>query len=67
MKGESKKRVRIEKGLFERRKAERQRARDEDQRALESRKASRDDLQREDAHFVGMKVRLEFARTTALW
>lgn len=67
MKGKSKKRVQVEKGLFERRKAEKQRARDEDRRALESGEVSRDELQRRNAHFVGMKVRLELDRAKALW
>jgi len=67
MKGKSKKRVRVEKGLFERRKAEKQKARDDDQRALASGKVSRAELQRKNAHFVGMKVRLELDRAKALW
>ncbi len=49
MKGKSKNRVRAEKGLFERRKAEKQRSRDEDRRALESGQKSREQLQRENA------------------
>lgn len=66
MKGKSKKRVQVEKGLFERRKAKKQKARDEDQRALELGKVSRAELQRRNAHFVGMKVRLELDRAKAL-
>ena len=42
MKGKSKNRVRVEKGLFERRKAEKQR--DEDRLALESGQKSREQL-----------------------
>jgi hypothetical protein len=49
MKGKSKNRVRAEQGLFERRKAEKQRSRDEDRRALESGQKSREQLQRENA------------------
>ena len=67
MKGKSKKLVRVEKGLFERRKAEKQKARDEDQRALESGRVSRSELQLKNAHFVGMKVRLELGRAKDLW
>ena len=53
MKGKSKNRVRVEKGLFERRKAEKQRSRDEDRLALESGQKSREQLQRETALFAG--------------
>lgn len=66
MKDKSKQRVQVEKGLFERRKAEKQKARDEDQRALESGKVSRAELQRKNAHFAG-KLRLELERAKALW
>jgi len=44
MKGTSKNRVRVEKGLFERRKAEKKRSRDEDRLALESGQKSREQL-----------------------
>lgn len=67
MKGKSKMQVQVERGLFERRKAEKQKSRDEDQRALELGKVSRAELQRRNAHVVGMKVRLELGRAKALW
>ncbi len=51
-------RVTVEKGLFERRKAEKQKAREEDQRALESGKKSREDLHRENHLFHAAKVRI---------
>jgi hypothetical protein len=52
--------------LFERRKAEKQRSRDEDRRALESGQKSPEQLQRENALFTGMKVRIELDRAKAL-
>jgi hypothetical protein len=55
-----------EKGLFERRKAEKQRSRDEDRRALESGQKSREQLRRENALFAGMKVRIDLDRAKAL-
>jgi hypothetical protein len=66
MTGKSKNRVRVEKGLFERRKAEKQRSRDEDRLALESGQKSREQLQRENGLFSGMKVRVEFDKARAL-
>ena len=66
MKGKSKNRVRAEKGLFERRKAEKQRSRDEDRRALESGQKSREQLRQESGLFTGMKVRVEFDKAKAL-
>jgi len=64
MKGKSKNRVRVEKGLFERRKAEKQR--DEDRLALESGQKSREQLRQENGLFSGMKVRIELDRAKAL-
>jgi len=66
MKGKSKGQVRVEKGLFERRKAEKQKARDDDQRALESGQKSREQLRQENGLFSGVKVRVEFDRAKAL-
>jgi hypothetical protein len=66
MKGRSKRLVRVEKGLFERRKAEKQRSRDEDQRALESGQKSREQLRQENGLFSGVKVRVEFDKAKAL-
>jgi hypothetical protein len=66
MKGKSKRLVRVEKGLFERRKAEKQRSRDEDQRALESGQKSREQLRQESGLFSGVKVRVEFDKAKAL-
>jgi len=66
MKGRSKNRVRVEKGLFERRKAEKQRSRDEDRRALEPGQKSREQIRQENELFSGMKVRLELDRAKAL-
>ena len=66
MKGKSRNRVRVGKGLFERRKAEKQCSRDEDRRALESGQKSREQLQRENALFAGMKVRIDLDRAKAL-
>jgi hypothetical protein len=66
MKGKSKNRVRVEKGLFERRKAEKQRSRDEDRRALESGQKSREQLRQENGLFSGMKVRIDLDRAKAL-
>jgi hypothetical protein len=66
MKGRSKRLVRVEKGLFERRKAEKQRSRDEDQRALESGQKSREQLRQESGLFSGVKVRVEFDKAKAL-
>ena len=54
MKGKN--RVRVEEGLFERRKAEKQRSRDEDRRALESGLKSREQLRQENELFSGMKT-----------
>jgi len=58
--------VRIEKGLFGRRAAEKAKSRKADARALKSGKKSPEQLQRENAHFAGMKVRIEFERAKAL-
>jgi hypothetical protein len=66
MKGKSRNRVRAEKGLFDRRKAEKQRSRDEDRRALESGQKSRVQLQQENALFAGMNVRIDLDRAKAL-
>jgi hypothetical protein len=66
MKGKSKRPVRVEKGLFERRKAEKQRSRDEDQWALESGQKSREQLRQENGLFSGVKVRVEFDKAKAL-
>jgi hypothetical protein len=62
----SKRRVRVEKGLFERRKAEKQKARDDDQRALVSGQKSREQLRQENGLFSGVKVRVEFEKAKAL-
>jgi len=66
MTGKSKNRVRVEKGLFERRKAEKQRSLDGDRRALESGQKSREQLRQESGLFSGMKVRVEFDKARAL-
>jgi len=66
MKGKSKKRVRVEKGLFERRKAEKQKARDDDLQALESGQKSREQLRQENGLFSGLKVRVELDKAKAL-
>jgi hypothetical protein len=58
--------ARVEKGLFGRRAAEKAKSRKADARALKSGKKSREQLQRENAHFAGMKVRIEFERAKAL-
>lgn len=65
MKGKSKGQVRVEKGLFERRKAEKQRSRDEDQRALQSGQKSQEQLRQENGLFSGVKVRVEFDKAKA--
>ena len=57
-KRKKKARVAVEKGLFERRKAEKQKAREEDQRALDSGEKSREDLHRENSLFYGVRVRI---------
>ena len=59
--------VRVEKALFEKRAAEKRKGREDLSRALASGKVSRAKLQRKNAHFVGMKVRLELARAKALY
>jgi hypothetical protein len=66
MKGKSKRRVRVEQGLFERRKAEKQRSRDEDQRALESGQKSREQLRQENGLFSGVRLRVELDKAKAL-
>jgi len=60
MKAKRKKRARVEleKGLFQRRKAEKQKSRDEDQHALDSGEKSREELHRENSLFHGVKVRI---------
>ena len=66
MKGKSKGQVRVEKGLCERRKAEKQRSRDEDQRALQSGQKSQEQLRQENGLFSGVKVRLVLEKAKAL-
>ena len=56
---------RVLKGYFEKRAAEKRKSRKELSRALASGKVSRAKLQRKNAHFVGMKVRLERDRAKA--
>ena len=58
---------RVLKGYFEKRAAEKRKSRKELLRALASGKVSRAKLQRKNAHFVGMKVRLELDRAKALY
>jgi hypothetical protein len=58
---------RVSKVFFERRAAKKRKDRQELSRALASGKVSRAELQRKNAHFVGMKVRLELERAKALW
>ena len=66
MKGKSKSRIQVEKGLFERRKAQKQKARDDDRRALESGRKSREQLRQENGLFSGLKVRVELDKAKAL-
>jgi len=58
---------RVSKGFFEKRAAAKRKSRTELSRALASGKVSRAKLQRKNAHFVGMKVRLELERAEALY
>lgn len=58
---------RVSKAFFEKRAAEKRTHRQEFSRAVASGKVSRDELQRRNAHFVGLKVRLELRRAKALW
>jgi hypothetical protein len=58
---------RVSKAFFEKRAAEQRKHRQELSQALASGKVSRAELQRKNAHFVGMKVRLELDRAKALW
>jgi len=58
---------RVSKAFFEKRAAKKRKDRQELSRALASGKVSRAKLQRKNAHFVGMKVRLELERANALW
>jgi hypothetical protein len=58
---------RASKGHFEKRAAEKRKSRKELSRALAGGKVSRAKLQRKNAHFVGMKVRLELDRAKALY
>lgn len=67
MKARSNPRVQIEKGLFERRKAEKQKARDDDQRALETGQVTAEELRQKNGLFTGMKVRLELHKAKKLW
>jgi len=62
--------VRVElvpKKHFEKRAAEKHRDREELSRALASGKVGRAKLQRKNAHFVGMNVRLELKKAKALY
>jgi hypothetical protein len=58
---------RVSKAFFEKRAAEKRKHRQALSRALASGKVSRVELQRKNARFVGMKVRLELERAKALW
>ena len=58
--------VAVEKGLFERRKAEKQKAHEEDQRALDSGEESREDLHRENSLFYGVQVRIRWDKAEHL-
>ena len=58
--------VRIEKGLFERRSAEKRTSRKADARALELGKKSRGQLRLEDGLFSGVKVRIVLKKAKAL-
>lgn len=58
--------VRREKGLFERRAAEKRKSRQADERALKAGKKSRDQLRQENGLFSGMKVRVELDKAKAL-
>jgi len=57
---------RVSKAFFEKRAAEKRKHRQELSRALASSKVSRAKLQRKNARFVGMKVRLELKKAKAL-
>jgi hypothetical protein len=58
---------RVSKAHFEKRAAQKRKSREKLSRALASGKVSRAKLQRKNAHFVGMKVRLELERAKALY
>jgi len=58
---------RVSKVFFEKRAAAKRKSRKELSRALASAKVNRAKLQRKNAHFVGMKVRLELERAEALY
>jgi hypothetical protein len=58
---------RVSKAFFEKRAAAKRKHSQELSRALASGKVSRAELQRKNAHFVGMNVRLELNRAKALW
>jgi len=55
-----------EKGLHERRAREKRASREADEKALASGAGTRAQLQRENAHFAGWKVRIEFEKAHAL-
>jgi len=57
----------VSKKHFEKRAAEKRKSRGDPSRALASGKVSRAKLQRKNAHFVGMKVRLELEKAKALY
>ncbi len=59
-------RVRVEKGLFEKRAAEKRMSRKADERALKSGKKSPEQLRLENGLFSGMKVHVEFDKAKAL-
>jgi hypothetical protein len=58
--------LRIEKGLFARRAAEKAKSRKADARALKAGKKSRAQLRQENGLFSGVKVRLVLAKARAL-
>jgi hypothetical protein len=58
--------VRVEKGLFERRAAEKRKSRQEDERALRAGTKSREQLRQENGLFSGVKVRLVLEKAKAL-
>ncbi len=58
--------VRVEKGLFEKRAAEKRKSRKADERALKSGKKSREQLRMENGLFSGVKVRLVLEKAKAL-
>jgi hypothetical protein len=58
--------ARVEKGLFEKRAAEKRKSRKADERALKSGKKSREQLRMENGLFSGVKVRLVLEKAKAL-